>query len=70
MHQIDLLRGIFYDEEDESFYIVANKKNNKLGFFLTSYKAHAPKDYKDFIVLNNKLKIDDVTVKVVRGIDR
>ena len=69
LHYIDLLRGIFYDEEDDSFYIIANKKNGKLGFFLTCYKAHDPKDYKDFIVLNNKLNIDDVTVKIIRGID-
>lgn len=69
LHKIEEIRGIFYDDEDEKFYIVANKKHKKLGFFLTSYKCHDPKDYKDIVVLNNKLNIDDVFLKIVRGQD-
>lgn len=65
---LDSIRGVFYDEEDGVFFTVSNKKNNKLGFFLTRYNCNdISKDSEEIIVLNNKLNIDDVTLQIIRG---
>ena len=69
LNNIDCIRGIFYDEEDNYFYTVSNKKNNKLGFFLTRYKCNDIANYEEIVVLKNKLNIDDVTLQIVRGED-
>tara|TARA_B110001450_G_scaffold143818_1_gene134555 strand:+ start:647 stop:916 length:270 start_codon:yes stop_codon:yes gene_type:complete len=49
-HEIDLdeafeitdIKNILYDEEDQMFYLLANRKNGIIGFFLMKFPVGAP----------------------------
>lgn len=40
--KVDLIKQIVYDEEDSLFYILANKYEEKLGFFVIKINEHNP----------------------------
>lgn len=45
--------------DDESFYILANKANDKLGYYLLKLNQQDPLDYSFLIHWANKLDIGD-----------
>ena len=67
--KINEIRTILYDEEDEEFYLVANKKNELLGFFVIKFKFDDPTKFEEITVWRNKLQIGDVTLRILRGKD-
>lgn len=48
--------------DDENFYLVANKKEHKMGFFLYKISQKNPKDCKELIGWYNKLAMGDCNV--------
>lgn len=62
-------QGIFYDPEDEEFYLIANKSEDKIGFYLFKYKYNDPTNFKPIIMWKNKLTIGNVSLRILRGRD-
>ena len=67
---IGCIKEIIHDGDDKVFYILANKYDEKLGFFLIKMSES---DTNNFIFLTkykNKLDIGDATVSVARDEER
>ena len=63
---IQAIKEVKYDHEENSFYILANKLGGKLGFFVIKMQASAPENYKFLVRWKNKLDIDDTKIVVLR----
>lgn len=65
--EIGCIKEIIHDEEDEVFYILANKYDQKLGFFIIRMKDQDPSDFKFLTKWKNKLDIGDSNLFVMRN---
>ena len=61
---------MIYDHEDQSFYLLANKKDGKVGFFLIKYNAKNPATHQYITMWQSLLEIGDASISIVRGSDR
>ena len=62
------IKEIIHDEEDHVFYILANKFDEKLGFFIIRMDEHDPvNDFKFLTKYKNKLDIGDCKLFVMRS---
>ena len=52
------------------FYILANKYQDKLGFFLIRMSGDNPDDYRFLTRYKNKLDIGDCSIQVMRDRDK
>lgn len=67
---IDFIREIKYDSEDKTFYLLANKRKEKLGFYLMRINQDEPtKTHKYLTLWRNKLDIADANIFIERGKD-
>ena len=57
---------IIYDEDDKVFYILTNKFEEKLGFFVIKFKEDNPLTKSFLIKWKNKLDIGDTNINVLR----
>lgn len=64
--QIGSIKEIIHDEDDGVFYILANKYEQKLGFFLIKMDAENPDQHRFLTKYKNKLDIGDCSIKVMR----
>ena len=69
LYKVDLIRNITYDNEDQKFYFLTNKKDGQLGFFLIEFSALDPNDYKFLTMWQHKLDLDDANIYILRGKD-
>lgn len=46
MYDVDVIRNITYDDEDNKFYFLSNKRKGYLGFYLIEFNDTNPKDFK------------------------
>lgn len=67
--EITALKEIIHDEEDGVFYILANKFQDKLGFFLIRMAADDPDNHRFLTRYKNKLDIGDCSICVMRDRD-
>jgi hypothetical protein len=67
--KIGSIKEIIHDEDDGVFYILANKYEEKLGFFLIKMNADNPDEHRFLTKYKNKLDIGDCSIKVMRDID-
>ena len=58
---------MIYDYEDQVFYIMANRYEDKLGFFCIVFHEENPDDFHFLIKLKNKLDIADANIFVLRN---
>ena len=65
-YNIGLMKEIIHDEEDKVFYILANRYDEKLGFFLLRMNDSEPSDYKFLTKWKNKLDLGDADLFVLR----
>mgnify|MGYP006087666979 CR=1 FL=1 len=66
-YSMGCIKEIIYDGEDHVFYLLANKYEEKLGFFLIRVSEFNPtKDYKFLTKWKNKLDLGDATINVMR----
>jgi hypothetical protein len=76
-HDVDIdelfnIRGItqiIYDHEDQYFYLLANKKDDHVGFFLIKFEARNPAVYYFIIMWKHLLEIGDSSIHISRGVD-
>ena len=61
------IKEIIYDSEDRKFFILANKFDEKLGFFVIKLSETNPKDNRFLIKWKNKLDIGDPNMFVLRN---
>ena len=66
-YNIQLIQQIVYDLDDRCFYIVANKKDEKLGLYLIKFSQDNPADYSFILEWTNRLDVDDVDVYLIRN---
>lgn len=64
---ISNIKEIIHDHEDRTFYILANKYQEKLGLFLIVFDESDPTKHNFFLKYKNKLDIADADVFVVRN---
>ena len=65
---IGAIKEIIHDEEDHVFYILANKFDEKLGFFVIRMDEHNPdKEFKFLTKYKNQLDISDCDIFVMRN---
>ena len=67
--EIDIIKCLIFDEEDNEFYILSNKKKGLIGFFLTTFHEGNPYDHTDLTMIKNRLDIDSVNLFILRGQD-
>ena len=67
LYQIAAICEIIYDHEDEVFYILSNKYEQRLGFFVLKMGEIDPKKAKFLIKWKNKLDIGDTSIFVMRN---
>ena len=58
---------MIYDEEESFYYILSNKFEEKLGFFIIKIEEMNPKNYKFLIKWKNKLDIGDPNMVILRN---
>ena len=63
---IGCIKEIIHDQEDRVFYILANKYDEKLGFFLIKMSESDTNKFSFLTKYKNKLDIGDATVSVLR----
>ena len=51
--------------DSEYFYLFANKRNNKLGYYLFRLKINKPNEYETLINWNNKLDVADSSLQIM-----
>ena len=66
MYKISNIKEVIYDHEDNLFYILHNKLEEKLGFYVIQLNAFNPNDYRFLMKLKNKLDISGADICVVR----
>jgi hypothetical protein len=66
-YKIGAIKEIIYDELEDDFYIMANKYEEKLGFFIIRIDARRPREEYLFLTKwKNKLDIGDASLNVLR----
>jgi hypothetical protein len=65
--KIEMIKEIIYDAEEQNFMILANKFDEKLGFFICKMSEKDPEDIKFLIKWKNKLDIGDTTMYILRN---
>jgi hypothetical protein len=66
LHKIAMLKCMIYDGEARSFYILANKFEEKLGIFLIVIKDNDPAKISFKLLLKNQLDMSDCNMNVFR----
>jgi hypothetical protein len=69
LYNILAITQVIYDHEDQSFYLLANKKDGKLGFFLIKYNAKNPAVHNFLTMWHSLLEIGDASISIFRGND-
>jgi len=69
LYHVDFIKCITYDQEDDCFYFLANKKKDLLGFYLFKFKEQNPLKFEEITVWNSRLDIDNCTIAILRGHD-
>jgi hypothetical protein len=65
-YKISDIKEITNDHEDQCFYLVANKFQDKLGVFVIRFDEDDPNHSNFFLKYKNKLDIADVDIAVSR----
>ena len=67
MYGVDVIRNITYDDEDNKFYILTNKRKGYLGFYLIEFTDTKPSDFNFLTMWQHKLDLDDANIYILRG---
>ena len=64
---LEVVRDMIYDEEDQMYYMLANKYDGKLGQFVVRFDEDDPKKFQFLLRVKNKLDIGDSSIYVHRN---
>lgn len=65
--EVDAIKEVIYDQEENNYYILANKFEEKLGFFILRLGEKDPTNSQFLIKWKNKLDIGDPNIYVLRN---
>ena len=68
-HNIKDIRFVLHDKEDKLFYVICNRKNGVIGFFLFSFSEDNPHNFTYLTMWRHQLDIDDANMAISRGSD-
>lgn len=68
--KISNIKCILYHLERSEFLVVANKKDDNLGFYLFKFEEKRPTKYEMITAWGNKLNIDNVNMYISKGINK
>ena len=66
---IESIKQLIYDADENVFYLLCNKFQEKLGVFMIRFNENDPYKHEFFIKWKNKLDIDDTSIAVTRSPD-
>jgi len=66
-YQIASIKSVIYDQEEKFYYILSNKFEEKLGFFVIKVSEKDPSDKRFLIKWKNKLDIGDPNMFILRN---
>ena len=66
-YNLTLLKEVIFDEDDKTFYIIANNFNNLFGVFIFNLQQNDPKSYKLIYANSHRLEIDNVGLYIIRN---
>lgn len=69
-YYMDVIKEIIYDSEDHHYYILSNKFEEKLGFYVVRINEQDPYQIKYLIKWKNKLDIGDTNIFLLRSLDK
>ena len=69
MFKIKEIKQVQYDYEDQVFYIVTNRYQDKLGLFIIRIDEDDPKRSHYLLKIKNNLNIDDANISIMRNQD-
>lgn len=69
-YKIKSIKQVVYDYEDQVFYLMANRFQDKLGFFCIVFHEEDPDNFHFLMKLKNKLDIADANIFVLRNPDK
>ena len=69
-YSVQMIKEIIYDADEDMFYFLSNKYEEKLGFFVIRINENNPKSGNFLIKWKNKLDIGDTNIYVLRNFDR
>ena len=67
LYGVQSIKSILYDREDEAFYLLCNKKNGFIGFYLYKFSERNPKDFTILTSWRHNLSIGDANIFLSRG---
>ena len=66
-YQIASIKSVIYDQEEKFYYVLSNKFEEKLGFFVIKVSEKDPSDKRFLIKWKNKLDIGDPNMYILRN---
>lgn len=74
-HEIDIdeaftitdIKSLIYDEEDQMFYLLANRSNGIIGFFLMRFPVSDPHGVEKLTMWKHNLDIDNASMFLSKG---
>ena len=69
LYDVRIILDIIYDSESKEFYMLSNRRYEKIGFFMVKFSASNPKIFKFMTMVQNNLDIGDVNMYILRGSD-
>ena len=70
MFNVSLVLDVIIDTESKEYYLMCNKHKGMIGFYLIKFQSHEPNTFSFVTLVNNKLDIGDVNMKILRGNDK
>jgi hypothetical protein len=64
LYGVGLMKEVIFDTMTRSFYMLTNKHDDKLGFFVMRFPEDNPNDLKFLMHYKNKLDIDNTNVYI------
>ena len=69
LFKIENIKSIEFDQEEKAFYILANKRNDLVGFFLIKFEETDPNKYTHLTMWKHRLDIGDASLNIIRSYD-
>ena len=61
------IKSLLYDEEDQVFYLLANRKKGIIGFYLMKFPVNDPTNVKNLTMWKHNLDIDNANMFISKG---
>lgn len=67
LYSLASLKECAFDEDDKTFYLIANQYKGLYGTFIFNLNSHDPKNYRVVYANSHRLEIDNVALHIMRN---